>query len=303
MLINNLSDLQVFTEIVKQGSLSNASKELGISIAVVSKRLKRLELKLDTSLIVRSTRTMRVTDEGKKYFKHCQYILSAVDEAENEILHKGDIPKGQLKISVPAYFGQLYVAPLITDFLTSYPEVDISINFSDQFIDIIKDGYDLAVRIDNLQDSGLISKKIGIDQRLVVASPAYIEKYGKPLTPLDLQNHNILIFSNPAPFNLWSFYDSELIKHDIKVAGNFETNNCESLNKTTLSGLGVSLRPKWDVWRLIESGDLISLLPEYNAPKFDIQAVYPSRDFLPHRVRLFIELLNNSLARHKQWNN
>lgn len=302
MLVDNLSDLQVFTEIVKQGSLSNASKELGISIAVVSKRLKRLELKLNTSLIVRSTRTMRVTDEGKKYFKHCQYILSAVDEAENEILHKRDIPKGQLKISVPAYFGQLYVAPLLSDFLTSYPEVEISINFSDQFIDIIQDGYDLAVRIDNLQDSGLISKKIGVDQRFVVASPAYIEKHGKPSTPSELQNHNVLIFANPAPFNLWSFYDSNLIKHDIKVSGNFETNNCESLNKATLSGLGVSLRPMWDVWRLIESGDLISLLPEYNAPKFDIQAVYPSRDFLPHRVRLFIELLKESLASENQWN-
>jgi DNA-binding transcriptional LysR family regulator len=117
-----------------------------------------------------------------------------------------------------------------------------------------------------------------------------------------LQNHNVLIFSNPAPFNLWSFYDSNLIKHDIKVSGNFETNNCESLNKATLSGLGVSLRPKWDVWRLIERGDLISLLPEYKAPKYDIQAVYPSRDFLPHRVRLFIELLKESLARQKQWN-
>ncbi|MCK5727429.1 MAG: hypothetical protein KAH22_11475 [Thiotrichaceae bacterium] len=132
-------------------------------------------------------------------------MLSAVDEAENEILHKRDIPKGQLKISVPAYFGQLYVAPLLSDFLTLYPEVDISINFSDQFIDIIQDGYDLAVRIDNLQDSCLISKKIGVDQRLV-------------------------------------------------------------------------------------------------APKFDIQAVYPRRDFLPHRVRLFIELLKESLASQVQWN-
>ncbi len=302
MLIENLSDLLAFSEIVKQGSLSAAGRELGVSTAVISKRLKRLESKLSTSLVVRSTRTLRITDEGDKYFKHCQYILSAVEEAENEILYKNNIPKGKLKISVPAYFGQLHVAPLLPVFLKLYPNVEISINFSDQFVDIIQDGYDLAIRIDNLQDSNLIAKKIGVDQRVVVASPEYISNYGKPDVPNDLQNHNALLFSNPAPFNLWTFYNSNKDKYDIRVSGNFETNNCESLNKAVLSGLGIALRPKWDVWKLIEQGDLVSIFPEFEAPKFDIQAVYPSKNYLPYRVRLFIDLLDKHFGCQSNWN-
>lgn len=300
MLINSLYDLLVFSEIVKHGSLSSASKNLGISLAAVSKRLKRLESLLDTSLIVRSTRALRVTEEGDRYFKHCQHILSSVEDAENEISYtKNSTPKGRLKISVPAYFGQLYVSPVLSEFLKLYSEVDMSVNFSDQFVDIIEGGYDVAIRIDNLQDSNLISKKIGTDQRVVVASPEYVKQFGCPNTPSELQNHNVLIFSNPSPFDLWTFYDSNKKKYSVKVSGNFETNNCESLNKATLSGLGLSLRPKWDVWHLIQSGQLTSLLPEYTAEKFDIQAVYPNRDFLPHKVRLFIELLKENLKKEK----
>lgn len=302
MLIENISDLLAFREIVKQGSLSLASRKLGVSIAVISKRLKRLESKLSISLIARSTRTLRVTEEGEKYYKHCQFILSAIEEAECEISNELKNPKGQLKISVPAYFGQLYIAPILPDFLKKYPNIDISIDFSDKFINVIEDGYDLAVRIGNLKDSTLIAKKIALDQRLVVASPRYIKAFGIPKTPEELYEHNVLIFSNPSPFNLWTFFDRNNKEHNVKVSGNFETNNCESLNKAVLSGVGIALRPKWDVWRYIEEGSLVQLLTGYLPPQYNIQVVYPSRNYLPQRVSLFIEFLKLSLSRETGWN-
>lgn len=302
MLVTSLSDLLVFSEIVKLGSLSAASKKLGMSTAVVSKRLQRLETKLNTSLITRSTRTLSITEEGNKYFKHCQNILCAVEESEAEILQINKVPKGTLKVSVPAYFGRLYVAPLIPEFLEQFPEIDLSLDFSDEFVDIVNYGYDVAIRIGDLKNSNLIAQKLAVDQRIVVAAPKYVESFGLPQSPEELINHNALLFSNPTPHPFWSFQDNQGNEQSVKVSGNFETNNCESLNKATIAGLGIALRPKWDVWKSIESKELVHILPQYIAPKFSIQAVYPSRTHLPLKARVFIDALKNDLINRTQWN-
>ena len=302
MLVDNLSDLLVFTKIIKLGSLSAAGKDLGLSTAVVSKRLQRLERQLGSTLIIRSTRTLNVTEEGYNYFKHCKSILDAVEVAEADILFKNRIPRGTLKISVPAYFGRLYIAPLISGFLEKYSEVDLSLDFSDQFVDIIGGGYDLAVRIGNLQDSNLIIRKLGIDRRVIVASPDYIKRYGKPESPKELTQHNALVFSNPLPLTHWVFKDARDKEYSIKVSGNFETNNCEVLNDAVLSGLGITQRPVWDVWSAVQSGDLVVLLEEYETPKYDIQIVYPSRTNVPYKVRVFMELLKDYFDSDLGWN-
>lgn len=302
MLIDNISDLIVFSRIIKLGSLSAAGADLGLSTAVVSKRLQRLENKLGTNLIIRSTRTLNVTEEGYKFYEHCKSILSAVDSAESEILAKDDVPKGTLKLSVPDYFGRLYIAPLIPEFLEKYNELELSLNFSDQFVDIISDGYDLAVRIGDLPDSNLITQKLCSDQRVIVASPDYIKRHGNPKTPNDLLQHNALIFTNPSPLNQWVFKDNKGKEYAVQVSGNFETNNCETLNCAALSGLGIVQRPLWDVWGSIESGELVVLLQKYQAPKFDIQVVYPSRKNVPYKTRVFISLLKDYLSQDLGWN-
>ncbi|MCW8964512.1 MAG: LysR family transcriptional regulator [Gammaproteobacteria bacterium] len=302
MLVDNLSDLLIYTRIIKLGSLSAAGKDLGLSAAVVSKRLQRLESQLGTTLVMRSTRTLNVTEEGYNYFKHCKSILGAVEVAEADILSKDQIPRGTLKVSVPAYFGRLYIAPLIPEFLEKYSEVDLSLDFSDQFVDIIGGGYDLAVRIGDLQDSNLVVRKLGTDQRVIVASPEYIKRFGEPKSPKELTQHNVLIFSNPTPMNQWVFKDEKGKEYSVKVAGNFETNNCETLNNAVVSGLGITQRPMWDVWDAIQSGELVVLLNKYKAPKFDIQVVYPSRTNIPHKVRVFTELLKDHLGNDLGWN-
>jgi len=302
MLVDNLSDILIYTKIIQLGSLSAAGKELGLSAAVVSKRLQRLEAQLGTSLVVRSTRTLSATEEGENYYQHCKTILEAVDTAEADVLSKNNVPRGTLKVSVPAYFGRLYITPLISGFLEKYEDIDLSLDFSDHFVDIISGGYDLAVRIGDLEDSNLIVRKLGVDKRVVVASPHYIERHGTPDVPKDLGQHNALIFSNPSPLNLWSFKDQKGKEYSVRVSGNFETNNCETLNDAVLSGLGITQRPMWDVWDAIQKGELVVLLPEYQAPQYDIQVVYPGRVNVPHKARVFIEMLKDYLTNDLGWN-
>ena len=302
MLVDNLSDILIFTKIIKLGSLSAAGKELGLSAAVVSKRLQRLEAQLGTSLVVRSTRTLSATEEGENYFQHCRSILDAVEIAEADVLSKNNIPRGTLKVSVPAYFGRLYIAPLISGFLEKYKEIDLSLDFSDHFVDIISGGYDMAVRIGDLDDSNLIVRKLGVDQRVIVASPEYIARHGEPKTPKELSQHNTLIFTNPLPLNLWNFKDKKGKEYSVRVSGNFETNNCETLNNAVLSGLGITQRPMWDVWDAIQTGELVELIPEYRAPKYNIQVVYPRRVNISRKALVFIEMLQNHLESDLGWN-
>lgn len=302
MLVDNLSDLTVFTRIIERGSLSAAGRDLGLSAAVVSKRLQRLEAQLGTTLIVRSTRTLSVTEEGYKFYEHSKAIIDAVEGAEAAILSKNSIPKGTLKVSVPSYFGRLYIAPLIPDFLEMYKEINLTLDFSDQFVDIISGGYDLAIRIGDLPDSNLISQKLGVDQRVIVASPEYINKHGEPKTPKELVRHNALIFTNPAPLNHWVFKDTKGKEQGVKVSGNFETNNCETLNGAALSGLGIAQRPLWDVWNSVQSGDLVVLLKTYQTPRFDIQVVYPGRKNILPKNHVFIEMLKANLSHNLGWN-
>jgi len=207
-----------------------------------------------------------------------------------------------LKVSVPAYFGRLYIAPLILDFLEQYPEIEISLDFSDHFVDIINTGFDVVIRIGDLKDSNLIAKKLAVDQRVVVASPKYIKAHGTPNFPSELSQHNVLLFTHELSQSVWSFLDIEGKEYNVKVSGNFETNNCEALMKATRDGLGIALRPMWDVWRSIKSKQLTILMQDYTTPKFNIQAVYPSRDHLPHRVRVFIDHVKQNLEVHKEWN-
>lgn len=302
MLVSNLSDILVFSEIVKLGSLSAAGKKVGLSSAVVSKRLQRLESQLATTLITRSTRTLNVTEEGQKYFEHCHRILSAVEEAEAEILYQNEVAKGILKVSVPAYFGRLYIAPLIPHFLEQFPEIELSLDFSDHFVDIINSGYDAVIRIGDLKDSSLVAKKLAVDQRVLVASPKYVKNYGVPHSPNELGEHNVLLFTHLSSQPFFTFIDFQGKEHTVKVTGNFETNNCETLMKATKAGLGIALRPMWDVWEPIKLKELVILMTDYTAPRYNIQAVYPNRNHLPHRVRVFINYVKQNLAHHKEWN-
>ena len=286
MLIENISDLMVFTQAVKAGSLSAAGRELGLSLAVASKRLQRLEEQLGVRLLNRSTRQLSLTEQGAEYFECCVRILAELEEGEELVTRGSKEPKGNLKVTVPSAFGRLHVAPLVAEFLARYPSIKLTLHLSDSLVDIIDQGYDLAVRIGDLRDSSLVAKSIGLDRRVVVATPSYLARFGAPRSPLELTGHNALLFAGK---DHWDFTGPSGEKVSVKVSGNLETNNCDALREAIFADLGLALRPLWDVWKDLRDGRLVRLLPEYIPPTYPINAVYPSRRLMPKKTRIFIE--------------
>lgn len=285
MLIENISDLLVFTQAVKGGSLSAAGRELGISLAVASKRLQRLEEQLGVRLLNRSTRQLSLTDEGAEYYHYCVRILAELEEGEELVTRGSKEPKGNLKVTMPAAFGRLHIAPLVPEFLTRYPAIKLTLHLTDSIVDIIDQGYDLAVRIGDLKDSSLVAKSIGLDRRVVVATPSYLARYGAPRTPQDLAEHNALLFAGK---DHWNFTGPNAEEVSVKVSGNLDTNNCDALREAIHADLGLALRPLWDVWQDLRDGRLVRLLPAYIPPTYPINAVYPSRRLMPKKTRVFI---------------
>ncbi|MBF0256213.1 MAG: LysR family transcriptional regulator [Gammaproteobacteria bacterium] len=288
MLVESISDLMVFTRAVKGGSLSAAGRELGISLAVASKRLQRLEEQLGVRLLNRSTRQLSLTDEGAEYYHYCVRILAELEEGEEQVTRGSKEPKGNLKVTVPAAFGRLHVAPLVPEFLKRYPAIRLTLHLTDSLVDIIDQGYDLAVRIGELKDSSLVAKSIGRDRRVVVATPSYLARYGAPRSPLELSTHNALLF---AGTDHWSFTAPNGEDVSVKVSGNLDTNNCDALREAIYADLGLALRPMWDVWQDLRNGRLVRLLPDYAPPAYPINAVYPSRRLMPKKTRIFIDHL------------
>lgn len=300
MAARNLNDLLIFTRVAKEGGMAAAGRDLGLSGAVVSKRIQRLENHVGVRLIHRSTRTLSLTDEGALYHDYCVRILAELEEAET-LLGQGSQPSGTLRVTVPAAFGRLHIAPLVPEFLNRYPNIRLSLHLSDQHVDLIDEGYDLAVRIGELRDSNLVVSPLGVDKRVLVASSGYLARHGEPTCPEELRAHNALLFANPTPMDAWHFIDPQGKKHDVRVRGNFETNNCDALREAILAGLGIALRPVWDVWQDLRQGKMVALLPGYTQPSFPIQALYPSRRHLPQKVRLFIDMLRERFGDTPYW--
>lgn len=299
----DLTDLQIFTRAVRLGSLAAAGRELGYSNAVVSKRMQRLEESLKVRLLNRSTRKLSLTAEGAVYFEHCCAILAELQEVESQIAGGDGMPHGTLRVSVPAAFGRLHIAPLVPEFLRRYPAVNLSLHLSDQRVDLIEDGFDLAIRIGELTDSSMVARYLGQDNRQVVATPEYIRQHGCPTCPDDLLHHNALLFTGSSRLDHWRFVDKQGREQWVKVHGNFDTNNCDALREAILAGLGIALRPKWDVWRDIQTGAMQVLLPDYQQPSYPIHAIYPSRKQLSLRVRAFIDMLCERFGAVPYWEN
>lgn len=301
MLVENISDLVIFATVVKFGSLSAAGRELGFSSAVVSKRVQRLEMQLSVRLLSRSTRKLCLTEEGSRYHDYCVRVLAELDEAETLITSGQAQPKGTLRVTVPAAFGRLHIAPLIPVLLKRYPQLRVSLHLSDDIVDIIEDGYDVAVRIGDMKDSNLVSRHLGVDRRKVVATPAYLSRHGIPQTPDDLIDHNALVFANPVPMDHWQFVNATGQSYAVKVSGNFDTNNCDALRAAIFADAGIALRPTWDVWQDLKAGTLQAVLPDYIHPFCNIQAVYPSRRHLSQKVRVFIDLMCDTFGDKPYW--
>jgi len=272
---------------------------MGLSPAVVSKRVSLLEERLGTRLFQRTTRHLTLTETGEGYFKRVVDILGLIAEAEDFVSRGNTKPRGVLKVTAPTAFSRLHIAPHLSKFLAKYPEIELDFNLTDSYVDIVRDGYDLAVRIGELRDSSLVQRKLAGDRRVICAAPKYIETHGIPASLADLDFHNCL---SAGAQDYWRLQGPDG-EHHLKVKGNIRSNSLEFVREALLAGIGIGLRSTWDIGPEIETGALKVLLPQYcGSDNVAIYAVFPCRDFMPEKVNVFIEFLSDIYGPEPYWN-
>lgn len=294
----DLFEMEIFARIVSLGSMTAAGQSLGISPAVVSKRMKKLEDRLGTRLLQRTTRQVSLTEAGQDFFERVQTILEQLEEAEASVSQRSKQVHGQLNISVPTSFGRMHVAPHLGAFLEKNGGLSIDLHSSDDFIDLVGDGYDLAIRIGALPDSSLVARRLAPVHRLLCASPDYLAKYGEPDSLEDLSNHICLAAHNQDPWRLEGPNGSEIIR----TQGLLRSNSSEVIRSAVVAGIGIGLRSSWDVGDELRDGRLKAILPAYrSSDQIGLYVVYPSRRYLPAKVRLFIDFLASLYGPSPYW--
>ncbi|NOT70312.1 MAG: LysR family transcriptional regulator [Hyphomicrobium sp.] len=296
--VTAISDLDIFARVARTGNMSMAGREMGLSPAVVSKRISLLEDRLGARLFQRTTRQLTLTETGEGYFKRVVDILSLVEEAEDYVSRRNTKPRGTLKISAPTSFSRLHITPHLPAFLARYPDIEIDMQLTDNFVDIIREGFDLAVRIGELEDSSLVARKLAKESRVICASPKYLAAAGTPKTIEDLDAHNCLL---AGAQDMWRL-DGPDGPIEVRVKGNIRSNSADFIRTALTQGLGLALRATWDIGAELERGELQIVLPEYTgSSKNGIFAVYPCREFMPSKVNTFIEFFGDLLERDPAW--
>ena len=299
--MDHFKQITTFAAVATKGSLSAAAREEGVAPAVISRRLDALEERLGVKLLLRTTRTLNLTYEGSAFLEDCQRILNDLSNAEASVSLGGIKASGHLRVSAPGGFGRQHVAPLVHDFVREHPEVTVSLDLSDRVVDLLNENMDCAVRIGVLPDSSLVGVKLADNQRLVVATPTYLQRHGRPQHPSDLANHNCLnLVSSGAPSGWLFTIQGEATP--IRVSGSLACNDGSSILDWALNDAGLAWRSRWEVQQHLRSGKLVTVLDDFIAPPNAIYAVFPQRKHLPLRVRLWIDVLKHRYSIDSYWN-
>lgn len=285
--MDGFSDFEMFARVVAAGSMSNAAREAGCSPAVVSKRIRRLEERLGTRLLQRTTRRLALTEVGQGFHERVVAILASIDEAESWVSSGSSAVRGVLRVSAPTSFGRLHIAPHLPAFLAEHPELTIDLVLSDAFVDIVADGFDMAVRIGDLENSSLVARRLAESRRVLCASPLHLDRHGRPKSLADLARHPLLAHNTDQ----WRL-DGPKGPVTVKVEGPLRTNSSEVVREAVIAGLGIALRSTWDVGPELRAGRLERVLPDHAGSRnVGVFAVYPSRRHLARKVRVFIDRL------------
>ncbi|HTF98168.1 MAG TPA: LysR family transcriptional regulator [Cellvibrio sp.] len=288
-----LADMKLFVEALNRGSLSAAGRELGISPAVASKRLTRIEAHLGVRLLQRSSRRMALTEEGILYLERCRQILADIDDAENLVASGKRNVRGALHVSCPVALGRRWIGPALAAFATEWPELRVRLSLSDAVVDLLDSGFDCAIRIGGAEDSRLVARKLADNRRIICASTDYLTQYGIPTTPDDLQNHRAIVLSphliDATEWRLTHTTHSKTLVARIPVR--MATDNGEQAHDWALAGMGLIRRSIWDVQTNLHNGELQQVLPEWHSDDAPIRILFPTRQFLPARTRSFIDFL------------
>lgn len=287
----NWQGISEFVFVAETGSFTLAAKKLLISTAQVSRQVSALENRLKVKLLYRTTRKVSLTQEGTLFFQHCRSVLDGLEQAEMAITNLQANPQGMIKLTASVTYGEQQVLPLVNDFLLLHPDIQVSAHLSNQKIDLVDEGYDLAIRLGKLNDSTLMAKKLGQRTNYVCASPAYLSKQGTPHALSELSQHNCLL----GTMDYWRFLENNKEKN-IRVSGRARFNSGYGLVDAALKGLGIVQLPDYYVKDYLAQGRLITLLDHYREPDEGIWAVYPHNRQLSAKIRLLVDYLTKHLT-------
>jgi len=288
--VDRFQAIRVFVQVIESMSFVRAAERLDLSTTAVSRQVAELESHLQTRLLQRTTRRISVTETGRSFYERCVQILADVDEAEREAMQEAAEPRGTIRLTASVNFGTHQLTPAIASFLARHPQVRFDVSLSDRIVDIVEEGFDLAIRIGTTGAENLVARKLGEMRLVPCASPDYIAKHGAPDSPEDLARHNCLTYEY-ALRNAWAFRDAAGRERAVRVAGSLNSNNGDLNVAAAVQGVGIALEPDFIVGAQLKAGDLVPVLEAFVTPISPIYAVYPSRRFLPAKIRAFVDYL------------
>ena len=298
--MEQLASMGVFVQVVEANSFSAAADRLGLSKSAVSKHISRLEDQLGAQLLNRTTRRLHLTEVGAAFYERCVRIMAQVQEAERQVLGMNAVPRGTLRVSVPVSFGRLHLAPAMAEFLACYPEIQVEMVVNDRMVDLIEEGFDVAIRVAVLPDSTSIARRLAPSRRVACATPAYFKQYGLPQTPDDLRQYNCFTFAHAASQSRWRFQGPRG-EYTVPVSGNFQANHGEVVREAALSSLGVALSPTFIVGQDLSRGTLQAVFADITVSKSSVYAIYPHNRHLSPKVRVFIDFFAERFGPRPYW--
>ncbi|MGX9219737.1 LysR family transcriptional regulator [Massilia varians] len=292
---DRFEEMRVFAAVVEAGGFTAAAARLGMSKAAVSRHVAELEERLGVRLLHRTTRRLSTTAEGELFHARCRELLNRLEEAEAELGSGSTTAQGVARVNVPLSFGLMHLAPLWPRLLERHPGLELDVSLSDRVVDLVDEGYDLAVRIGQLPASSLVSRKLASTRLVACAAPGYLAAHGAPARPAELARHAVIGYSLFASGDTWSF-SGPAGEETVKVQPRMRTNNGDTCRAAALAGQGIILQPSFMVGADLAEGRLVELMPGWRSIALGIYAVYPSRKFLAPKVRVIIDFLVDAFA-------
>ena len=297
--MDKLSAMKTFVRVVEAGSFSAVAEEIQATQSAVSKQVAALEKALGIKLLVRTTRSLALTEEGTRYFEQVRRLTAEIDEAESDLIKGERQLRGWLRVAASVGYGRMKLLPLVKSFMAMHPEVKIDLRLHDGFIDLVEQGIDVSVRIGDLPDSGLIARRIGTSHRMLLAHSDYLRALPPglhaPVRPEELALHNCIVYTGLANSNLWTFTsgagasEAAGTSKSVRVHGRIQTNSSEVIRTSVLSAMGIGYAPTWLFGPELASGEVVRLMPDWDSPQTPIHLVSPPQRKHSAKVRAFVE--------------
>jgi DNA-binding transcriptional LysR family regulator len=299
--MDRITSMAVFKRAVDDGSFAAAARHFGISPEMAGAHVRSLETRLGARLLNRTTRRLHLTEVGTGYYARCASILADIDEAEAEASSLQVAPRGLLRIAAPVTFGVRHIAPAVSDYVARHPEVSVDVVVSDRLVNLIEEGFDLAIRVGELQESSLIARRLTSTRLVVCAAPAYLRRAGRPQTPSDLRQHACLIYTETLTPTTWRFERADGHVDTVHVSGTISSSSAEFIHQLVLAGHGVVLAPSFSVGMDIMEERLTALLTDWRSRALPIHVLYPHRPLLSAKVRTFVDFIAERFGPAPEW--